>query len=70
MLGPSQKFRSKFLRALQFVGFFGFIFAKNRFEAEIMEKIATKTTMLFFSNTYSKIASFTFLTIWDPPELT
>ena len=67
---PLQKFRSKFLRALRFLGFCSFFFVKNRFEAEITEKIATKATMLFFSNIYPKIASVTFLTIRDPLKST
>ena len=62
----AQKFQSKFLSPQIFLWISVFFSPKNCFDAEIMEKIATKTTLLFFGNIGPRIASHAFLTIWDP----
>ena len=62
----TQKFRSKFLPPQKFIWVFSFFFAKKLFWCRNYgEKIATKTTLLFFGNISPRIASHAFLTIWD-----
>ena len=71
MIGPFRRnFGWNFCAPLNLWGFPVFISRKIDLKQKLWKKIATKTTMLFFSNNNPKIASFTFLTIWDSLKLT
>ena len=63
---PRRNFGRNFCLPRNFCSLKVFFSPKNGFDAEVMEKIATKTTLLFFGNICPRIASHAFLTIWDP----